>query len=276
MRDCKYVHNSNALQDSRDCYGCGAAADLMYEAFDSGIQASRLCFVAVIYGGTNIYYSYNCHGCDNLFGCIGLRNRQYCIFNQQYSKEEYHELRTKIIKQMEEMPYVDKKGRTYGYGEFFPVEISPFAYNETITADFYPLTKDQVLEAGYQWRDRESGKYQMTRQAKDLPDDIKDVTDDMLKEIVGCVGCGHAYRFIKKELDFLHQQNLPLPHFCPECRHQRRFKLVNFPRLYSRACACVSGHVHGTAKCPKTFDTTYAPDRPETIYCEQCYNAEVV
>lgn len=28
--------------------------------------------------------------------------------------------------------------------------------------------------------------------------------------------------------------------------------------------------------CPNEFETTYTPDRPEIVYCEACYLAEVV
>jgi hypothetical protein len=34
-------------------------------------------------------------------------------------------------------------------------------------------------------------------------------------------------------------------------------------------------HPHGDKKCEEEFDTAYAPDRPEIIYCEKCYQAEV-
>jgi len=34
-------------------------------------------------------------------------------------------------------------------------------------------------------------------------------------------------------------------------------------------------HSHGEDHCPNKFETTYAPDRPEIVYCEQCYQAEV-
>ncbi|HEY4526141.1 MAG TPA: hypothetical protein VJL32_03550 [Candidatus Paceibacterota bacterium] len=35
-------------------------------------------------------------------------------------------------------------------------------------------------------------------------------------------------------------------------------------------------HFHGENPCPTEFETSYAPDRPEIVYCEQCYNSEVV
>jgi hypothetical protein len=36
-----------------------------------------------------------------------------------------------------------------------------------------------------------------------------------------------------------------------------------------------TNHSH-EGKCPVEFETSYAPDRKEIVYCEQCYNAEVV
>lgn len=34
--------------------------------------------------------------------------------------------------------------------------------------------------------------------------------------------------------------------------------------------------MHGNIPCPNEFQTSYAPDRPEIVYCEACYQAEVV
>lgn len=38
---------------------------------------------------TDCTLSYDLKGCSNCTMCTGLRNKQYCILNQQYSKEEY-------------------------------------------------------------------------------------------------------------------------------------------------------------------------------------------
>jgi hypothetical protein len=32
---------------------------------------------------------------------------------------------------------------------------------------------------------------------------------------------------------------------------------------------------HENNHCPNEFETSYAPERKEIVYCEQCYNAEV-
>ncbi|MFZ1019861.1 MAG: hypothetical protein WAN61_02635, partial [Minisyncoccia bacterium] len=38
-----------------------------------------------------------CKEVEYCFGCVGLRNKKYCILNKQYSKEEYEKLKNKII-----------------------------------------------------------------------------------------------------------------------------------------------------------------------------------
>ncbi|MDP2670455.1 MAG: hypothetical protein Q8O99_06090 [bacterium] len=53
-----------------------------------------------VYGRENLYCFY-CRDCTNCFGCMGLRNKQYCVFNNQYTKQEYERLVPKLIKQME-------------------------------------------------------------------------------------------------------------------------------------------------------------------------------
>lgn len=48
----------------------------------------------------DVRYSMNCHSCDNCFGCIGLRHKSYCIFNKQYTKEDYELTVANVITHM--------------------------------------------------------------------------------------------------------------------------------------------------------------------------------
>src|SRR6185503_14223080 len=113
------------------------------------------------------------HNCKYIFGCVGLRNAKYCIFNKQYTKEEYEELMPKIIEHMNKVPYIDKKGKEYKFGEFFPSELSPFGYNETEAPEHFPLTKEEALAKGFKWQDniqRTTGKE--TLKPENIPDSI--------------------------------------------------------------------------------------------------------
>ena len=54
-----------------------------------------------------------------------MKNKQYCILNKQYTKEEYETLVKKIKTHMDEMPFVAGKNTIYKYGEFFPANFRP-------------------------------------------------------------------------------------------------------------------------------------------------------
>lgn len=295
IEDSKYiVHGALDFKDSYDGYGVGMG-ELHYEVVDSGIQASRVAFGVVVYSSHDVFYSINCKSCHHLFACIGLRNKQYCILNKQYTKEEYEALVPQIIAHMNEMPYTDAQGRVYRYGEFFPPELSPFAYNETIAQEYFPLTKDQVRERGYHWRDPDPKAYTITKKPDDLPDHIRDIKDSILQETIGCSHegkcqeqCTTAFRIIPQELVFYRSQNLSLPRLCPNCRHYERLKQRNPLKLWHRKCTCggmksengiyqnQASHFHSGSRCPNEFETSYSPERKEIIYCEACYQSEVV
>src|SRR3989344_5682262 len=116
----------------------------------------------------------------HLFGCFGLKKKEYCILNKQYAPEEYKKLRAKIVEQMNEKPYVVEKRHTtsdkdtivYRYGEFFPPELSPLAYNESVADDYFPLSEAGAKAKGFLWRSPSAKEYAITTQAKHLPDHI--------------------------------------------------------------------------------------------------------
>ncbi len=69
---------------------------------------------------------------SNCFLCVNLENKKYCILNKQYSKEEYEVLVPQIIEHMQ---------KTGEWGEFFPVCLSPFGYNETVAQEHFKLDR---------------------------------------------------------------------------------------------------------------------------------------
>ncbi len=266
----------------------GESASRIYECGTCGMQVDNLKFCFDCWPASkDIEYSFTCRTSHNLFGCVGLRNKECCIFNKQYSKDEYFALKDKIIAQMKEVAFTDSHGHIYKYGEFFPPEFSCLSYNQTLAYDFFPLPKEDVLARGYVWRDSDQKEYQTTITAAQLPDDIRNVDDAVLREIIQCESCKRSYRVILPELNFYRKIGLPLPRRCFDCRLGRRFPLVNPPVFYPRRCQCGGGkssngayqnttaHFHGAEGCTNQFETSYAPNRPEIVYCEQCYQAEV-
>jgi len=270
--DCKYIIHVDGLRDTYDGYGAGGNLNNAYEVVDTGIDGAYNLFSVFTHSCQDTNYTYACQNCSHLFGCVGLRSKKYCILNKQYTKEEYEELVPKIISHMNEMPFVDKKGGVYKYGEFFPTELSPFAYNETIAQEYYPKNKSEILEAGYSWKEPDIKQYKITLQPGDLPDHIKDIQDDILNQVIGCEHAGKcneqcmgAFKIIPSELAFYRAMNLALPRMCSNCRHYQRLAQRTPFKLWD--CNC--------AKCGKEIKTSYAPGRPEIVYCEECYNQEV-
>jgi hypothetical protein len=130
----------------------------------------------------------NVHNC---FGCVGLSNSKYCILNKQYSREEYEEMVPKIIDQMKSAG---------DWGEFFPMEVSPFDYNETIASEFFPNSKDNVLDASFKIIPQEKKIYE--RFGLSLPEKSPKrrhleriaLRNSMRLNDINCVKCGRNIR----------------------------------------------------------------------------------
>ncbi len=283
VEDSKYLIHCLDAKECYDLYGGGAIMSLMYEGVGVGKDASEQLFSIFSNTCFKTYYTYMCYNSKNIFGCIGLRGKQYCILNKQYTKEEYFKLMPKIIEQMNAVPYRDKKGLVYKYGEFFPSELSPFAYNETIAQEYFTKTKEEMIKNGYAYRAPVEKDYQTTIKSVELPDHVKDAPDSIIEEVIACPNdgdektqCTKAYKIIKSELEFLRNNNIALPRYCPNCRHYKRLKQRNPLKLWYRSCMCdKAGHFHGENKCIVEFETAYSPERRETVYCEKCYQQEV-
>ena len=297
LRYCQYLQEGSP--GDRDCYDYsiwGDSNQLLYECHASGVNVNNSKFCLFVQeNSSDIEYSMVCQNSSNLFGCVALRHKNFCILNKQYSEEEYGKLTAKIKKHMDEMPYVDSNRRIYKYGEFFPIEISPVAYNESMAQEYFPLTKEEAMAQGYRWKDMEERNYKVTIPWDKLSDHIDDVTDDITKEIISCAHegkcnqlCTTAFRIIPQELQFYRKIGIPLPRLCPNCRTFERLSQRSGLRINSRQCQCSGNmsensdykntikHFHGDSPCPNDFKTNYGSERPEILYCEQCYQAEVV
>jgi hypothetical protein len=97
-QDCKNVFR--AYQDS-DCMDCGGLMDSQLCYMCSGVSyGHKLKFSAYSIRCQNSAYLDNCHSCNNCFGCVSLKRKEFCILNKQYTKEEYEKLLPQIIEKM--------------------------------------------------------------------------------------------------------------------------------------------------------------------------------
>ncbi len=190
----------------------------------------------VLNQSSNVNSSFAIDASHHLFGCIGMKKAKYCILNKQYSKEEYESLVPKIKEHMGDE-----------WGEFFPAEMSPFAYNETVAHEYYPLTKEEALSRGYKWTDLE---------------EIQKSTDGNVRV---CLDCNKSFIVTNKEKGIYAKLHILAPTKCHECRHKARIARRPMRKLWKSKCD----------KCSKDISTVYSPGSPEIIYCGSCFREEI-
>lgn len=126
--DCENLYVGLELKNCFDCTSF-AWAELCYEVGSSiELYDCQFCSstINVKYG----QYCYQCQNSEHLFGCSGVKGKKFCILNKQYSENEYFERKASIIEQM----------KAFGeYGEFFPMELSPFRYTDSVANDYFPM-----------------------------------------------------------------------------------------------------------------------------------------
>jgi len=270
--NCKNAVNCFDVKDIEDCRHCqrlslnckscmdfnswGQDSELVYQCASCGDRTYNSKFCSTCISVVNAEYSFECFHCRDIFGCVGLKGKQYCVLNKQYSEGEYSNLRGKIVSHMK---------NTGEFGEFFPMSLCAFAYNESFAPDIFPMTKDEVLARGWRWYEQDEAKGNYMGAQVEVPETVAEANDSLTKKILSCQATGKPYKIIPQELKFYRSMDLPVPEYCPDERHRRRITKRNPYKIWNRSCA----------KCEKEIETTFSPDRPEIVYCESCFLASV-
>jgi hypothetical protein len=267
-KNCKYIADAETPLDCYDLnntyYNPELCLDLMGVL---RMYNSKHC-VYTFYS-SNLEYCDNVENSESCFGCVGLRKKKFCILNKEYSKEEYEKIKGEIVESMK---------RDGVYGDFLPPALSPYGYNESLAAEYYPLEKDEAKEKGFNWQNETSGTYgKETIKESEMPNAIDEVNEDILNAVLVCKDCNKNFRITRAEYDFYKRIGVPIPHKDFECRHQDRMKKRNPRKLWTRECMCaLPNHpLHTNKSCENKFETSYSPDRREKIFCEHCYQQEV-
>jgi hypothetical protein len=258
--DCQDMRNIILASKTKDALNSSCIGDRTEMAYEmqSTINAYDCRFSFSVFDSQSVECSDFVLNSSNIFGGVCLNKKHYCILNRQYSEEEFRRLRVKLIEHMK---------KTGEWGRFLPTSLCPFGYNESTAADYWPLTKEQALAEGFSWYDQQEEPLavEKTIAAGQLPDGIVDTPDDVLNWAITCEKSGRLFRLIRQELEFYRQNNLPLPRLHPSERHLERLSMRTPRYLHNRQCA----------NCKKAIKTVYTPDRPETVYCEECYLSAV-
>ncbi|MEK7608232.1 MAG: hypothetical protein AAB495_01505 [Patescibacteria group bacterium] len=266
-KDCYWIRQSENCRysefsvQSKDCsdFTLSITSERLYETAGASNQVADIKFSYLIRMSQDVEYSMQCYNCQHCFGCIGLRNKKYCIFNRQYEESEYWKIVDALKMKMLE------RGE---YGEFFPMRLSQFPYNASFANITYPTGKKEALLAGAWWNDEEVSAQSPHEQfsAKETPDSIKDASDELLQKVLTSEGNGKPFRVLETELAHYRKNKIPLPLLSPHERLINRFAYVNYFRTFSDKCY----------HCGIEIKTSIATADGYKPYCEACYQSEII
>lgn len=207
LKNWRNVFNVGWFESNEDLYDCfdggGPTSADMYGINGFAISSEHCAICCHIPNCSNVYYSYYVESCSYCLGCVGIKNKQFCIFNKQYTKEERFILADKIFAQME---------KEWVLWDFFPAALCPFYFNDTIAHIVGSFNKQEIVQDGFLRRDDEI-KVDIPDTANIIRTDdalLSDRQDSVLQKVIKD-NKGNYYRIIKPELAFHLQYKLPLP-----------------------------------------------------------------
>lgn len=265
LKGCKNVHHGFEgwdLEDGAYTVSFASGSKDIYHSYSTGWDACELVHNSVVIrSSTDIRWSYyiwncqdmtycdSCSACKHCFGCVGLKRKEHCIFNKQYSPEEYERVKEKLIDHM-------KQTEEWG---IFGNQMTTYAYNESSSDYYLPIDKDAALELGYRWKeDIEKGEMRIEKRIE-LPDSVDDVDESICAQVLTCEKTGKPYRIIQPELKFYKNMRLPLPRLSPEARRKAREARRNPYKLWKGKSALSGAEVW----------TSFEPGRPEKIVTDE-------
>jgi len=230
----------NFLVNTKNCFNCfdvENAEDCSYLRIGAnGLKDVHHSHAIVdgselIVGNVSTTESYNCHnvigcwtcnecsyseflqGCKNCIGCISLRRKQYCVFNKQYSKDEYEKIKRHIIDELGDM-----------WGSPFPLKLAPFNYQESAFKDYSSLTEEEVKSIGWEYGKTEESKKNDGLSVNLIPDIIDDFEESSFSNVYECPETFKLFKIIKQEFLLLRKIGVPLPRKHHEARFRNRMK----------------------------------------------------
>ncbi|MFH1769318.1 MAG: hypothetical protein ABH833_01475 [Parcubacteria group bacterium] len=252
--NCRYIIRGQGCKDSISLTGVITEKSSVSNGSLNGYMSSMLNWSVDCHHSS---YLDLCENCENCFGCIALKKKKYCILNKQYSKEEYNKLLSKIMEDMK---------RNDEWGKFFPLSLTRGGYNFSTGHILFPDTEENIERIGGLWEKVESvGEGMSTDQ---LPDDIKDVKDDIVTQPLICSETGYRFNIASNDLQFYRQYNIPLPRQHPDFRTLKRFGIL------AKMLISQKGNCHF---CDKEIIHYYPSELGyQKIACIECYQKEVV
>jgi len=270
--DCK---NSILGVEATDNYHCIGLYNARGNAFSIAIPGERNYQSGMVGDTSNckfssslircddLEYCFNCYDCEHCFGCCALRHKKFCIFNKQYSEEEYWDKIDKLKCAMLD------RGE---YGRPLPTKFSFGYFPESGIAVYLgaDLTDENWEKSGMlkfdPWEDGAYGEMRLDsadlRNRDDIPDKLDDVGDEWVGVPILDPDINRPFAYLKPEMEFYRKHRIapPREHFTARIRNLMRAS--NQLDLQDSNCA----------NCKKVIQASKNPTFQErNVYCQDCY-----
>ncbi len=238
--NCSNLSDCNNLVDAEHCVdGFGGGDDLLnaaqFVSVGEGAQNIINC-VECWSNVNNLTYCSFCEDSSDLFACVGLRGKSHCIFNKQYSKDEYEHMRNSIVSFLKERQI---------WGKFFPAQFSAHPYNYSSANIYMPLGKVPAKMMGFRWDDTDSfirpsqlldrRKMSPDEHFAELPERLDEVDPSTLKEsIYLCELTGKPFTISSEELSLCQRLGVAPPVRAFEQRNLERIQTLAPRKLLVR------------------------------------------
>jgi len=252
---CYGLYNAND-----NAFSCAIPGEHNYQSGPVG-NTSNSRFSCTLVRCDNLEYSMNCYDCTDCFGCVGLRHKRFCLFNKQYSEEEYW-------RRVDELKCaMSDRGE---YGRPFPMGFGLNYFPESGSVVYFGATTDDWEKTGAQkFEASDAGAFgtlslddPRMREIDQLPDHIRDLSDDWIGQPIADRAINRPFALTKSEVDYLKKFNLAAP--------RRHFTARMLDLFYSMSSGPFIDHA--CASCGKTVVMATNRAYPERkVYCNDCY-----
>ncbi|PIR04536.1 MAG: hypothetical protein COV59_00215 [Candidatus Magasanikbacteria bacterium CG11_big_fil_rev_8_21_14_0_20_39_34] len=244
------VYDASFINDACDITTCTQLELCVNTISVTGGYENKMCIGC--HDCVDVEYSELCFSCEHCFGCIGLRRKKFCIFNVQYSEEEYWKLIDQIKLQM---------FQAGEYGNFFPYWVSLLAYNTSHADVFFPLTQEKIEAIGARFFQFPQADTSDALPIEQLPVKLADFHEELLEETFVCPVSGRPFRIVEPELEFHKKFQLALPRKHPTVRRKQRYKDLLHLQLFLQTCS----------DCKKNIFVPSLEEEGKRFLCELCY-----
>lgn len=248
------ISNGNAFT-----IGAFQGASHCYYSMNAG-KSSGCLFSSRVIGCDGCEYCFASYHCKNCFGCFGLQRKQYCIFNKQYTEEEYWQKLDEIKCTM-----VDRGE----YGQFFPPSMAS-SWKELSGAHLYCLVPlEQLSTFGVtsfeQCADGACGPDLAGSEIltpEQVPNCIREIDDSWTKRPIFDPVANRRFAFLKPELDHYRKFGIAPPNAYFVRRMSGLHEQMQAAAFETRPCA----------KCGKELMTSKIAAHPDRrVYCKDDY-----